>query len=261
MLNRVSSRFSRLVERYLPDAFVIAVVLSLIVFVIGFLMNPTEPGTLIESFGDGFWVYLGFTMQMVLLLMTGITLAAVPAIGRILQLIASTAKTAKQAYILTFLISSAAYYVNWGLAVVVGAIIAREVGKRNQDAHFPLLVASAYAPTVLYTAGLSSTIGLTVATEGHFLEKIMGVVPTSETIFHPGTITIYLALLITIPIFILLIAPTKNIIPYKAYHQEKVDIPPQASAPETPAIKLERTPILGTITGLLGLSYVLLKML
>lgn len=213
-MNRLAHRFSKMVERFLPDAFVIAVILMLLMMGLALIMNPSEPLVIVESFGDGFWTYLTFTMQMVLLLMTGMALAKVPFIQRFLSRVASLAKSANQAYILTFLVSSFAYYINWGLAVIVGAIIAREVGKRNQQAHFPLLVAAAYAPTVLYTAGLSSSIGLSVATEGHFLQSVIGVIPTSETIFHPGTMTILIALVITMPLFIILMAPKKDIIPF-----------------------------------------------
>lgn len=256
MLTRMADRFSKLVEKYLPDAFVIAVLMTLFVFILGLFMKPSEPVELFKSFGDGFWVYLAFTMQMVLLLMTGMALASVPAVERTLEKLASKAQTANQAYVLTFLISSAAYYINWGLAVIVGAIIAREVGKRNQNAHFPLLVAAAYAPTVLYTAGLSSSIGLTVATEGHFLEKVAGVIPTSETIFHPGTITILVALLITIPIFIVLMAPKKGIISYTPPTNSKKAAEQEENSNDTPAGKLESTPFLGIGIGLIGLIYI-----
>ncbi|PWW25551.1 short-chain fatty acids transporter [Cytobacillus oceanisediminis] len=256
MLTKMADRFSKLVEKYLPDAFVIAVLMTLFVFILGLFMKPSEPVELFKSFGDGFWVYLAFTMQMVLLLMTGMALASVPAVERTLEKLASKAQTANQAYVLTFLISSAAYYINWGLAVVVGAIIAREVGKRNQNAHFPLLVAAAYAPTVLYTAGLSSSIGLTVATEGHFLEKVAGVIPTSETIFHPGTITILVALLITIPIFIVLMAPKKEIISYTPPTNSKKAAEQEENSNDTPAGKLESTPFLGIGIGLIGLIYI-----
>jgi short-chain fatty acids transporter len=255
----MADRFSKLVEKYLPDAFVIAVLMTLFVFILGLFMKPSEPVELFKSFGDGFWVYLAFTMQMVLLLMTGMALASVPAVERTLEKLASKAQTANQAYVLTFLISSAAYYINWGLAVVVGAIIAREVGKRNQNAHFPLLVAAAYAPTVLYTAGLSSSIGLTVATEGHFLEKVAGVIPTSETIFHPGTITILVALLITIPIFIVLMAPKKGIISYTPPTNSKKAAEQEENPNDTPAGKLESTPFLGIGIGLIGLIYIVFE--
>ncbi|MFT4413771.1 short-chain fatty acid transporter [Fredinandcohnia humi] len=259
MLTRVSDRFSQFVHRYLPDAFVIAVLMTLFVFVLAFFTTPGNPLDLFQSYGDGFWTYLAFTMQMVLLLMTGMVLASVPFIRRGLEALSAKANTAKKAYLFTFLISAAAYYINWGLAVIVGAIVAREVGKRNQNAHFPLLVACAYAPTALYTAGLSSSIGLTVATKDHFLANVMGVIPTSETIFHSGTIIIFLSLLITMPIFILLMAPTKNIIPYKGKDEKTIPERNAEESKKTPAIFLEETPILGILIGLIGLVYTILQ--
>lgn len=255
MLSAIADRVSRGVQRYLPDAFVIAVLLTLFVFIVGFFTNPAEPITLFKSFGDGFWVYLTFTMQMVLLLMTGMVLASVPFVKRGLESLASLGNTPNKAYVLTFVVSAVAYYINWGLAVVVGAIIVREIGKRNQNAHFPLLVAAAYSPTVLYTAGLSSSIGLTVATKDHFLADVMGVIPTSETIFNPSTMIIFAALFITMPIFICFMAPKTNIKPYTAKEipeKKKIDV----ELADTPALKLERTPILGIVTGAIGLIYV-----
>ena len=256
MLSSIADRLSRGVQRFLPDAFVIAVLLTLFVFIVGFFTNPAEPITLVKSFGDGFWVYLAFTMQMVLLLMTGMVLASVPFVKRGLESLASLANTPNKAYVLTFTVTAIAYYINWGLAVVVGAILVREVGKRNQNAHFPLLVAAAYSPTVLYTAGLSSSIGLTVATKDHFLAEVMGVIPTSETIFSSSTIIIFLALFLTMPVIICLMAPKTNIKPYVAR-----EVPPKKKETDeveenTPALKLERTPILGILTGAIGLLYV-----
>jgi short-chain fatty acids transporter len=256
MLSSIANRVSRVVERYLPDAFVIAVLLTFFVFIVGFITNPEEPITLVKSFGDGFWVYLTFTMQMVLLLLTGMVLAAVPVVKKGLESVAGLANTPTKAYVLTFVVSAFAYYINWGLAVVVGAIFVREVGKRNQNAHFPLLVAAAYSPTVLYTAGLSSSIGLTVATKDHFLSDVMGVIPTSETIFNSSTLIIFAVLFVTMPIVICLMAPKTNIKPYqeKEVSLKRETVPQDA---DTPALKLEQTPVLGILTGVVGLIYVI----
>lgn len=257
MLSSIADRLSRGVQRFLPDAFVIAVLLTLFVFIVGFFTNPADPVTLVKSFGDGFWVYLAFTMQMVLLLMTGMVLASVPFVKRGLESIASFANTPNKAYVLTFTVTALAYYINWGLAVVVGAILVREVGKRNQNAHFPLLVAAAYSPTVLYTAGLSSSIGLTVATKDHFLADVMGVIPTSQTIFSSSTIIIFAALFITMPVIICLMAPKTNIKPYVAKEVPSKKKESDELVEDTPALKLERTPILGILTGAIGLIYVI----
>ncbi|MGM0829498.1 MAG: short-chain fatty acid transporter [Bacillota bacterium] len=256
MLSSIADRVSRVVQRYLPDAFVIAVLLTLFVFIVGFITNPEEPITLVKSFGDGFWVYLTFTMQMVLLLLTGMVLAAVPVVKKGLESVAGLANTPTKAYVLTFVVSAFAYYINWGLAVVVGAIFVREVGKRNQNAHFPLLVAAAYSPTVLYTAGLSSSIGLTVATKDHFLSDVMGVIPTSETIFNSSTLIIFAVLFVTMPIVICLMAPKTNI---KPYQEKEVSLKRETVSQDadTPALKLEQTPVLGILTGVVGLIYVI----
>src|SRR5699024_11460275 len=64
----------------------------------------------------------------------------------------------------------------------------------------PMLVASAYSATVLFAGGMSSSVGLTIATKDHFLEGVMGVIPTSETIFHPSTFIIYFSLVISMAI-------------------------------------------------------------
>ncbi|KZE48673.1 short-chain fatty acid transporter [Rossellomorea marisflavi] len=256
MLASIADRLSRLVQRYLPDAFVIAVLLTLLVFGIGIFLKPAEPLSLVKSFGDGFWVYLTFTMQMVLLLLTGMVLASVPFVKKGLQQLAEWADTPTKAYVYTFCLSGAAYYINWGLAVVVGAILVREIGRRNPNVHFPLLVAAAYSPTALYTAGLSSSIGLTVATNDHFLVDLMGVIPTSETIFSPSTIIIFLVLFVTMPVVICLMAPKGEVTPYEEkITQKKVNV--QTGVEATPASRLETTPILGVVTGLIGMIYVI----
>ncbi|WP_257348526.1 short-chain fatty acid transporter [Pseudalkalibacillus decolorationis] len=256
MLSKAADHVSNGVRRYLPDAFVIAVLMTIFVLVVAILMNLDEPGKIVKAYGDGFWTYLAFTMQMVLLLMTGMVLAAVPFIKNFLLKVASFGNSPTKAYVLTFFVSSIAYYINWGLAVIVGAIVAREIGRRNKNVHFPLLVAAAYSPTVLYTAGLSSSIGLTIATKDHFLADVMGVIPTSDTIFHPATITIFFALLLTIPIFLLLMAPNKNIVSYQHNSDEQTDEDFKRPLLDTPALKLEYSHIVGVLIGTIGLIYV-----
>ncbi|MGG1576181.1 short-chain fatty acid transporter [Fictibacillus sp. NRS-1165] len=253
LFTRLANVLSNWSHKYVPDAFVIAVLLTLFVLLIGVFMHPSEPMSIIKSWGDGFWAYLAFTMQMVLLMVTGMALASVPFLNKGLQSIARLANTPQKAYILTFLISAFAYYINWGLAVVVGAIMAKEVASKNAYSHFPLLVAAAYAPTALYSAGLSSSIGLTVATSDHFLMKQMGVIPTSQTIFSLSTIIIFLVLLVTMPIIIVLMAPKKNIVAYKGQPQPSNTIVQPQNV--TIAEKLEWTPFLGIVLGAIGVMY------
>ena len=261
MLAKIADSFSELIRRFLPDAFIIAVLMTLLVIAAAWSIEPQSGVSVIASWGEGFWVYLAFTMQMVLLLITGMTLAKAPRINALLTGLASQASGTFRPYALVFVACAIAYYINWGLAVIVGAILAREVGRQNRQIHFPLLVAAAYAPTTLFTAGLSSSIGLTVATEGHFLADVMGVIPTSQTIFSPATITIFLALLITMPIVIVLMAPRdpSKIISWSGDAADDADEDSKTPGGNeaTPASRLENSRILGRLMGLVAASYAL----
>ncbi|WP_027967068.1 short-chain fatty acid transporter [Halomonas halocynthiae] len=260
MLASIANKFSSFINRFLPDAFIIAVLMTLLVIALAWGLDPQNGVQVISSWGDGFWVYIGFTMQMVLLLMTGMTLASAPSVSALLTRLAGQASGKLKPYALVFIACAIAYYINWGLAVIVGAILAREVGRQNDQVHFPLLVAAAYAPTALYTAGLSSSIGLTVATEGHFMAEVMGVIPTTETMFSPATITIFLALAITMPIIIILMAPknASKIIPWSGNKEENHHSDNQndgSDTEKTPASVLENSGFLGRVMGIIGLAY------
>src|SRR5699024_7081842 len=65
----------RMVQRYLPDAFLFAVILTLIVYVLGMLTTDSGPVDMLAHWGDGFWGLLEFAMQMSLVVVTGYILA------------------------------------------------------------------------------------------------------------------------------------------------------------------------------------------
>ena len=84
MLQRVTSMSVRLVERWLPDPFVLVLLLTLLVFAAGMLVEGQAPVAMIEYWGNGFWSLLQFSMQMVLILVTGWVLATTVFFRRIL---------------------------------------------------------------------------------------------------------------------------------------------------------------------------------
>ena len=73
-------------------------------------------------------------------------------------------------------------WINWGFGLIIGALFAREIAKKV-DVDYRLLIASAYSGFIIWSGGLSSSVALTIATPGHFTENLIGVVPTSETLF------------------------------------------------------------------------------
>jgi len=258
LFNKLANAMSSFVRKFLPDAFVIAIGLTLLTMVLGIVVEGKSIVEMIDFWGGGFWAFLSFAMQMALVLVTGIVLADIPIVHKMLDKMASVPKTPAQAYIMTFLVSAAAYYINWGLAVVVGAIFARAVHKRMKNVDFPLLIASAYVATATFPGGLSSSVALLIATPGHFLEDTIGLVPTSQTIFHYSNLIILAGMIIATVVAIKLMVPKEVVVVDNVEpKEEKEEIKETISEPSTPAQKIENSFILALLIGLVGLFFVI----
>ena len=130
MLKMISKPAVKLVERYLPDPYIFVLLLTLIASVAAIAIERQTPLAVLRFWGDGFWGLLTFSMQMLLVLVTGFMLASSPPVKRILQKIAGTAKSPGGAIILVTLVSLAASWINWGFGLVVGA----QIGEADGDA-------------------------------------------------------------------------------------------------------------------------------
>ena len=148
MLRVLSKPATRLMERWLPDAFVFVVILTLVVMLAAIGIEGAKPLDIIVMWGDGFWKLLSFAMQMLLVLVTGFILATSPPVKRLLEWLAGFARTAGAAIIMVTLVSLAASWLNWGFGLVVGAIFARELA-RQVKVDYRLLVASADRKSVV----------------------------------------------------------------------------------------------------------------
>ncbi len=199
MLKLISKPAVKLVERYLPDPYIFVLLLTLIAAVAAIAVERQTPLAVLRMWGDGFWGLLTFSMQMLLVLVTGFMLASSPPVKRILQKIAGTAKSPGGAIILVTLVSLAASWINWGFGLVVGALFAKELA-RVIKVDYRLLVASAYSGFVVWHGGLAGSVPLTIATEGHFSADQIGVIGTGSTIFAFFNLAIVICLFIAVPL-------------------------------------------------------------
>ncbi len=120
------TRFSNsLMEKYLPDPFLFVIILTLVIFVMGLGLTDSSPIQMVAFWGEGFWALLAFSMQMVLVLVTGYVLASSPIFKKGLGKLASFAKSPSSAIILVTLVSLAASWINWGFGLVIGALFAK----------------------------------------------------------------------------------------------------------------------------------------
>ncbi|WP_249975917.1 short-chain fatty acid transporter [Vreelandella olivaria] len=255
MLKLISRPAVKLVERYLPDPYIFVLLLTLIAAVAAIAVERQTPLAVLRMWGDGFWGLLTFSMQMLLVLVTGFMLASSPPVKSILQKIASTAKSPGGAIILVTLVSLTASWINWGFGLVVGALFAKELARLIR-VDYRLLVASAYSGFVVWHGGLAGSVPLTIATEGHFAADQIGVISTGSTIFAFFNLAIVVCLFIAVPLVNRMMLPDEK---DSVYVDPKLldDEPEPQGRVTRPAEKLENSMPLALMVGVPGLLFLL----
>ena len=81
-LARVALGLTAWTERWVPDAFVFALLATLIVIVAGVAFTPSSLTQVIDAWGRGLWELIPFTLQMALIIITGHVLATSRPVGR-----------------------------------------------------------------------------------------------------------------------------------------------------------------------------------
>lgn len=204
------SKYMRLVRQLLPSPFSIAVILTLITYLLALLFTkrPENAGSaypliVLEYWETGFWELLTFTMQMSLILVLGHTLALTPAVNRLISAFTKICNTTATAAFWISLLTITVSLFNWGLCLVFGAIFARKVAERAKaqgwQLNYPLIGAAGYSGMMCWHGGLSGSAPLTVAGDKHFLIDQIGQIGIDQTLFSGMNITTSLLLLIIIP--------------------------------------------------------------
>ena len=181
-------------NRWLPDPFLFAIILTIVVFIAAMIGTGMGPIRMIWAWGGeggeklGLWNLLKFSMQMALVLVLGSALASAKICKKILGAIAGLAKNKMSAIVVTTAVSTICCWLNWGFGLIVGALLAKEIAKRVRDVDYPLLIASAYSGFVIWHAGLSGSIPLALGGDGYKVGETVFQATTAETILHPMNI-------------------------------------------------------------------------
>lgn len=257
MVTAISRFFTNIVNKYLPDPLVFAILLTIITFFLGIAITPNGPMDMFKMWGDGFWNLLGFAMQMALVLVTGHALASSGPVKKAMSRLASVAKTPAQGVMLVTFSSAVACAINWGFGLVVGAMFAREVARRIPKSDYRLLIASAYIGFLTWHGGLSASIPLVAATKGNPMEKICGLIPISDTIFAPYNIFITVALIVTLPFLTRMMLPKEEDIVAidPALLKEDAAATRVLGPDATFAERLEESRLLAWVVGVFGIVY------
>ena len=254
------------VERWMPNPFLFAIILTYVAAVTAWLSEGSSPAEIAFAWYDGFWVLLTFAMQMVIILVTGFVVAYHPVVKRGILWLVRLPRNGRQAVVLVGVGSMLTGWISWGLGLIFGAILAREMGKvahrRGTAVHYPLLAVAGYmGMSLTWGWGMSSSAGLLQATDNNVFMQ-MGIVdrviPASEWVFHPYPLLLTgLALAYGCLMLYLLAPPDQNCRGIARYLPEEADAedthpPAPAIAKPSPADRINHSRILGGIIALTG---------
>lgn len=266
MIVQIGAVAERVFRRTCPDPFVIAILLALLTAVLALLFGdwpglpPAQPRpvALLDTWRaeSGIWKFLSFSMQMCLVLVTGHALAAAPPVRRLIVRLAAVPRTPGQAVALVAAAATISGVINWGLSLITGALLAREVGRaaeqRGLRVHYPLLAAAGFLGLLVWHGGLSGSAPLLMSSRTS-AEKVLPAaylerlgphgIPLSETLFSPLNLVVTGGLLLIVPLLAALLHPRRaeaiaTIARYAAADEtRRVTVAPPEPSATTPAIE------------------------
>lgn len=265
MFQKLINSCVKLVQKYLPEPFIFAIILTVVAFIVAIPVCDQSVMEVVENWGNGVWSLLAFSMQMALVLVCGSALAAAPVVKRWVSRLASAPKTPAGAIAFVSAISSVACWLNWGFGLIVGAILAKEVARKLRGVDYRLLIASAYSGFVVWHAGISGSVPLSMATAGDALTKATNGIVTEpvvleNTIFSLYNLGIALGVIVSLVIVNALMHPKGgDVFCVDPSLLEECCTECNKRA-QTPAQKLESSTVLTWIISILGLSSLAIKL-
>lgn len=237
MIARLGRALSALFARTAPDPFVLAVLLTLVAmglaWVFGTFPTPAGPGqggigAVIDAWRSpsvGLWRFLAFAMQMCLILVTGHALAESRPVRVVIAGLARLPKRAATAAAMVSLVAMGFGLVNWGLGLIVGALLARDVARslesRRVRVHAPLLAAAGYMGMLVWHGGFSGSAPLTMVSQSEAARVLPAAtlvmladhrgegwtIDLGRTLLSPLNLFVTGGLLLIVPVLLALLTP------------------------------------------------------
>lgn len=269
---RVALALTAWTERWIPDAFIFALLATAIVVVAGVTATPSTPGQVIDAWGRGFWDLIPFTLQMALVIITGHVLATSPPVRRVIRVVAGWPATPRGAVAMVTAFALASSWLNWGFSLIFSAVLAREVARRLEGVDYRALAAASFLGLgSIWAQGLSGSAALQMATPGALQPVIRdivshgGVVPGgiigfADTIFlWQSLVSVVVEMVVVTAVMWLATPPASRA---RTARDLGIDLgtseiaDPPVPLVQTPGAWLEQSTLLTWVIGLLGVVYV-----
>ncbi len=189
-------------ERWYPDPLVFAFLGIVVVFVIGIALGE-EASTLAVQGGRGFWTLVPFTMQMMMIIIGGYTVASSPPVYRMIERVAGWPRTPRTAVATVALFSLLTSLLSWGFSLIFSGLLVREMANRVRGLDYRAAGAAGYLGLgAVWAMGLSSSAAMMMATSSAIpqeLAAITGVIPLTQTIFlWPSLLTAAILVVVSV---------------------------------------------------------------
>lgn len=195
MIARLALRLTAWTERWIPDAFIFALLATVLVVVAALTATPATVSQVVDAWGSGFWDLIPFTLQMSLIIITGHVLATSGPMRRLIRAIAGWPEGPRHAVALVTFFALVSSWFNWGFSLIFSAVLAMEVARRVKGVDYRALAAASFLGIgSIWAQGLSGSAALQMATPGALQPQIReivaagglvpgGIIPFRDTIF------------------------------------------------------------------------------
>jgi short-chain fatty acids transporter len=271
LLARIALTFTAWAERWVPDAFIFALIATVVVVVAGIAFTSATVPQVIDAWGKGFWELIPFTLQMALIIITGHVLATSQPIGRVIRAVAAWPTTPRNGVALVAFFAMSSAWFNWGFSLIFSAVLAKEIARRIAGVDYRALAAASFLGLgSVWAQGLSGSAALQMATPGALQPQIRdivaanglvpgGIIPFRHTIFLWQSIVSVIAEIALVTLVMWLITPPAGV--GKTASDLGISLgtfeaaPPTAIGEATPGQWLEHSPILNWLIVALGGTY------
>jgi short-chain fatty acids transporter len=195
LVARIAMALTAWTERWLPDAFIFALLFTMVVVIAAVAATPATLVQTVDAWGRGFWDLIPFTLQMALVVITGHVLASSRPMARLIRTMATWPSSPRSAVAFVALVAMGSSWLHWGFSLMFSALLAREVARRVDGVDYRALAAASYMGMgSIWAQGLSGSAVLQMASAGALPPQISaivahdglvpgGIIPFRHTIF------------------------------------------------------------------------------
>jgi short-chain fatty acids transporter len=267
---RIALALTAWTERWIPDAFIFALLATAVVVVAALTATPASLLQVVDAWGNGFWDLIPFTLQMSLIIITGYVLATSGPMRAAIRAIARWPQTPRAAVALVTFFALLSSWFNWGFSLIFSAVLAREVARRVERVDYRALAAASFLGLgSIWAQGLSGSAALQMATPGALQPQIReivanggmvpgGIIPFRDTIFLWQSVVSVIVEIVIVTAVMWLATPPRH--RAKTAADLGIDLtdnhdPVRPRGVIPPGAWLEHSPLLTLFIVVIGLTY------